>query len=72
MDIYLTIDIDLQILLERVLENTNARYQPDQILGLMMNPNNGEILARQVIHLLTPKNIKIMTKKSTIVIYQSG
>ncbi|HEY8365422.1 MAG TPA: stage V sporulation protein D [Haloplasmataceae bacterium] len=45
MDIYLTIDIDLQILLERVLENTNARYNPDQILGLMMNPKTGEILA---------------------------
>ncbi len=45
MDVYLTIDIDLQILLERVLENTNTRYQPDQILGLMMNPKTGEILA---------------------------
>ncbi|QVK17064.1 stage V sporulation protein D [Mycoplasmatota bacterium] len=45
MDIYLTIDMDIQILLERVLENTNARYQPDQILGLAMNPNNGEIYA---------------------------
>lgn len=45
MDIYLTIDIDLQILLERVLENANARYRPDQILGLIMNPKNGEIYA---------------------------
>ncbi len=45
MDIYLTIDMDIQILLERVLENTNARYNPDQILGLAMNPKNGEILA---------------------------
>lgn len=45
MDIYLTIDIELQILLEKTLENANARYQPDQMLGLMMNPKTGEILA---------------------------
>ncbi len=45
MDIYLTIDIELQILLERVLENANARYRPDQMLGLIMNPKNGEIYA---------------------------
>lgn len=45
MDIYLTIDIDLQILLERVLENTQAKYSPDQMLGLMMNPKTGEIYA---------------------------
>jgi len=45
MDIYLTIDMDIQILLERVLENANARYHPDQMLGLVMNPKNGEVLA---------------------------
>lgn len=56
MDIYLTIDIDLQILLERVLENTNARYQPDQMLGLMMNPKTGEILAMASYPSYDPEN----------------
>lgn len=45
MDIYLTIDIELQILLERALENANAMYQPEQMLGVIMNPKNGEVLA---------------------------
>lgn len=56
MDIYLTIDIDLQILLERVLENTAAKYHPDQILGLMMNPKNGEILAMASYPSFYPEN----------------
>ena len=45
MDIYLTIDIELQILLEKALENANAVYQPDQMMGMMMDPRTGEILA---------------------------
>ncbi len=72
MDIYLTIDIDLQILLERILENTNAQYNPDQILGLMMNPKTGEVLAMASYPSYDPANYKIMTKKFIIVIYQFG
>lgn len=45
MDLYLTIDIELQILLEKALENAHAIYQPDQMLGMMMDPRTGEILA---------------------------
>src|SRR5690554_4818421 len=56
MDIYLTIDIELQILLERVLENTNARYLPDQMLGLMMNPKTGEVLAMASYPSYNPEN----------------
>lgn len=44
-DIYLTIDLDVQMLLERVLENADARYNPDQIFGMAMNPQTGEIYA---------------------------
>ncbi|MDF2698910.1 MAG: stage sporulation protein [Haloplasmataceae bacterium] len=58
MDIYLTIDIDIQILLERVLENANARYQPDQMLGLIMNPKNGEVLAMASYPSFNPENYK--------------
>lgn len=58
MDVYLTIDIDLQILLERVLENANAKYQPDQMLGLIMNPQNGEVLAMASYPSYNPENYK--------------
>ncbi|ERJ12850.1 stage V sporulation protein D [Haloplasma contractile] len=45
MDIYLTIDIDVQILLERVIENAIARYNPDGMLGLVMDPRTSEVIA---------------------------
>lgn len=45
MNIYLTIDIELQMVLEKALENANALYKPDQMLGIIMNPKTGEILA---------------------------
>lgn len=45
LDLYLTIDLDIQIVLERVLDNAMERYQPDEILALVMHPKTSEILA---------------------------
>ena len=45
MDIYLTIDLDIQLALEKELENTNAKYNPLESLALVMDPNTGEVLA---------------------------
>jgi len=45
MNIYLTIDYNIQVALERELDNAISKYNPDQALGLVMNPNTGEILA---------------------------
>lgn len=45
MDITLTIDIDIQASLERELSNTDIKYTPDNSLGLVMDPNTGEIIA---------------------------
>lgn len=44
-DLYLTIDLDIQISLERVLDNAMARYNPDEIIALVMDPMTSEILA---------------------------
>lgn len=44
-DLYLTIDIDIQLTLERVLDNANSLYNPVEILGLVMDPNTSEVLA---------------------------
>ena len=45
MNITLTINLDIQEALERELDNAISMYNPDQALGIVMNPNNGEILA---------------------------
>lgn len=41
----LTIDFQLQQILERELDNAVSQYNPDQALGIAMNPKTGEILA---------------------------
>ena len=45
MDITLTIDIDIQLALEKELANADAKYNPEQALSVVMDPNTGEILA---------------------------
>lgn len=45
MDIYLTIDIDIQLAVEKELENASSKYSPEQALSLVMDPNTGEVLA---------------------------
>ncbi|NLM32143.1 MAG: stage V sporulation protein D [Acholeplasmataceae bacterium] len=44
-DLYLTIDIDMQLTLERVLDNAAALYDPVEVFGLVMDPKTSEILA---------------------------
>lgn len=41
----LTINYELQAVLERELDNAVSKYNPDQALGIAMNPKTGEILA---------------------------
>ncbi|QOR68466.1 stage V sporulation protein D [Cytobacillus suaedae] len=41
----LTIDTRVQTIIERELDNAEATYNPDGIIAIAMNPNNGEILA---------------------------
>ena len=41
----LTINSKIQASLERELDNAIKKYNPDQALGIVMDPNNGEILA---------------------------
>ena len=45
VNINLTINNDLQLVLERELDNAVLKYNPDQALGIAMNPKTGEILA---------------------------
>lgn len=45
MNITLTINYEIQEALERELDNATSMYNPDHAIGIVMNPNNGEILA---------------------------
>jgi len=45
MNIYLTIDINIQLSLERELNNVESTLMPDNSLAIVMDPNTGEILA---------------------------
>ena len=45
LDIELTTDLHLQEILEREFDNAVAKYDPDQMIGIIMDPNTGEILA---------------------------
>lgn len=45
LNLQLTIDMDIQNILEREMKNAWLKYNPKEIISLAMNPNNGEILA---------------------------
>lgn len=45
INVTLTINYDIQTSLERELNNAVSKYNPDQALGIVMDPNSGEILA---------------------------
>lgn len=45
INVTLTVNLDIQLSLERELNNAVTKYNPDQALGIVMNPNTGEILA---------------------------
>lgn len=45
LNLKLTTDVDIQKIVERELDNAEAKYNPDGAIAIVMNPNNGEILA---------------------------
>ena len=45
MDIYLTINYEIQAAVERELNNAMSKYNAEGAWAIVMDPNNGEILA---------------------------
>ena len=45
VNVSLTIDLDIQLAVERELDNVMTKYTPEQALILVADPNTGEILA---------------------------
>lgn len=57
----LTINFELQEALERELDTAISMYNPDQALGLVMDPNTGEILAMASRPNFSPSNYQNYT-----------
>ena len=58
LDLKLTIDSKVQTIVERELDNAQATYNPDGIIAIAMNPNNGEILAMSSRPSFDPANFR--------------
>ena len=58
MNVYLTIDINIQLALERELSNVDSTLNPDNSLGIVIDPNTGEILAMASRPTYNPNNYK--------------
>lgn len=59
----LTINMDIQKSLERELDNAVLKYNPDQALGIVMDPNTGEILAMSARPNFSPSNYQKYSKE---------
>lgn len=68
----LTIDSRIQTIMEREMDIAQATYNPDGIIGIAMNPNNGEVLAMSSRPTLIRRNIKVFLKRYIIEIYLYG
>lgn len=63
LDLKLTIDSKVQTIVERELDNAEAKYHPDGIVAVAMNPKNGEILAMSSRPDFDPSNYKTVDPK---------
>ena len=63
MNVYLTIDINIQIALERELNNVDSTLESDHSLGIVIDPNTGEILAMASRPSFDPNNYKKFNKE---------
>jgi len=59
MNITLTIDINIQLALERELNNVESTLKPDNSLAVVIDPNTGEILAMASRPTFNPNNYKV-------------
>ncbi|MED3564433.1 stage V sporulation protein D [Bacillus xiapuensis] len=58
LDLQLTIDTKIQTIMERELDIAEAKYNPDGIIAIAMNPNNGEILGMSSRPTFDPSNFR--------------
>lgn len=63
INVTLTVNYDIQTSLERELDNAVQKYNPDQALGIVMDPNSGEILAISSRPNFSPSNYQDYTEE---------
>lgn len=56
MNITLTINNDIQLAIERELDNAVSKYNPEHALAIAMDPNTGEILGMSSRPNFSPSN----------------
>lgn len=56
MNLMLTIDNNIQLAVERELDNAVSKYNPESALAIVMDPNSGEILAMSSRPNFSPSN----------------
>ena len=56
LDIYLTVNYNIQAAVERELNNVVTKYNPDGVWAIVMDPNSGEILAMSSRPTFNPNN----------------
>lgn len=56
MNLMLTIDNNIQLAVERELDNVVSKYNPEHALAIVMDPNSGEILAMSSRPNFSPSN----------------
>lgn len=61
VNMMLTIDNDIQASVERELDNVVSKYSPESALAIVMDPNNGEILAMSSRPSFSPSNYQNYT-----------
>ena len=61
MNLQLTINLEIQQSVERELDNVVTRYNPENALAIVMDPNTGEILAMASRPNFSPSNYKNYT-----------
>ena len=57
-DIYLTIDINIQLIVENIIKEAVKQYEPEEMMVLVEEPNTGEILAMASYPTFDPANWK--------------
>ncbi|MCF7796588.1 MAG: transpeptidase family protein [Lentisphaeria bacterium] len=56
-DVYLSLDVEMQIILEQELKNAIRRHRADGAMGILLDPNSGEILAIASLPSFNPNNL---------------